>query len=391
MRVSLTWIGLLLLSIVLSILFYKGKKTYEAFTTEKTIESFVNPITDDIQISTCPADSKSFIDNLGRTICCEGSIENGTCNGRAICSLSESAKGLPTCSEWYSALLTERGRDRCPPSMPNYYEGGCTAGRRKADGSGPANPGIKFCKFYTTKTDDESKLDSCSNVKMMDQTICFPNTALGVSKSLVNIRKDNSYPAVVQCSYALGNNSGNCYSDNSMKRLFDYEVSRGERSANYVRDLEPMYKFQWCSKHKKVAIDKLSTIDDLKYDNLDGTMTPRPLPVTPPPKVESPPIMKAEVKEQPKVECRFNHVEYANMYPDLKQAFGYDQNKLKKHFIDYGLNEGRSPCGNLNSSCKFEDNIYYQLNSDVKAAGMDAKQHYRIYGINEGRQVCLPK
>jgi hypothetical protein len=391
MRVSLTWIALLLLSIAISILFYKGKKTYEAFTSEKTSEGFVNPITDDIQISTCPADSKSFIDNLGRTICCQGSVENGICTGKAICSLSESAKGLPTCSEWYSALLSERGRDRCPVSMPNYFEGGCTAGKRKADGSGPADPSIKFCKFYTTKDNDESKLDSCSNVKMMDETICFPSSSIPVSKRIVSIRKRSFLPAVIQCSYFNNNNAGNCYSDNSMKRLFQLEVDRGERSANYVRDLDPIYKFEWCSKHQKVAIDKTSTIDDLKYDNLDGTMSPRPTPVTPPPKIESPPVLKADVQPKPKVECRFNHVEYANMYPDLKAAFGYDQNKLKEHYKTYGLAEGRSPCGNLNSSCKFEDGIYYQLNPDVKAANVDAKLHYRTYGINEGRQVCLPK
>lgn len=37
----------------------------------------------------------------------------------------------------------------------------------------------------------------------------------------------------------------------------------------------------------------------------------------------------------------FNYVLYADRYPDLKKAFGYDKEKLYKHYIDYGIAEGR--------------------------------------------------
>ena len=38
----------------------------------------------------------------------------------------------------------------------------------------------------------------------------------------------------------------------------------------------------------------------------------------------------------------FNHIAYANRYPDLKKAFGYDKAALYEHYIKYGINEGRS-------------------------------------------------
>ncbi|MCM1104006.1 MAG: L,D-transpeptidase [Clostridium sp.] len=37
----------------------------------------------------------------------------------------------------------------------------------------------------------------------------------------------------------------------------------------------------------------------------------------------------------------FNHVAYANRYPDLKEAFGYHKDALYEHYITYGIGEGR--------------------------------------------------
>lgn len=37
----------------------------------------------------------------------------------------------------------------------------------------------------------------------------------------------------------------------------------------------------------------------------------------------------------------FNYIEYADRYPDLKVAFGYDKNALYIHYITYGIAEGR--------------------------------------------------
>ncbi|MCM1184878.1 MAG: L,D-transpeptidase [Roseburia sp.] len=37
----------------------------------------------------------------------------------------------------------------------------------------------------------------------------------------------------------------------------------------------------------------------------------------------------------------FNHIAYANRYPDLKEAYGYDEAALYTHYRLYGMNEGR--------------------------------------------------
>lgn len=38
----------------------------------------------------------------------------------------------------------------------------------------------------------------------------------------------------------------------------------------------------------------------------------------------------------------FNHIAYANRYPDLKEAFGYDKDALYEHYLTYGIDEGRT-------------------------------------------------
>ena len=37
----------------------------------------------------------------------------------------------------------------------------------------------------------------------------------------------------------------------------------------------------------------------------------------------------------------FNYTDYANRYPDLKDAFGYDRDALYNHYLTYGINERR--------------------------------------------------
>lgn len=40
--------------------------------------------------------------------------------------------------------------------------------------------------------------------------------------------------------------------------------------------------------------------------------------------------------------CVFNYKTYADRYPDLKAAFGYNKELLFKHFIEHGIAEGRT-------------------------------------------------
>ena len=88
-------------------------------------------------------------------------------------------------------------------------------------------------------------------------------------------------------------------------------------------------------------------------------------------------------------ECRFNAIKYANMYPDLYAILGNDEGKLKKHYIEWGSSEKRSPCGIPN--CIFDYSEYLINNTDVKNAGLtteaQALGHYKEYGINENRLI----
>ncbi len=58
----------------------------------------------------------------------------------------------------------------------------------------------------------------------------------------------------------------------------------------------------------------------------------------------------------------FDYKFYADRYPDLKQAFGYDAAKLKNHWLQIGIKEGRQ------ASPLFDAKYYINNNSDVKQA-----------------------
>lgn len=86
--------------------------------------------------------------------------------------------------------------------------------------------------------------------------------------------------------------------------------------------------------------------------------------------------------------CTFDYTNYSNYYPDLKKAFGYDEEALKQHYLTYGINELRTPCGITQPNCPWNSSNYLVQNPDVAAANMDALFHYKTYGINEGRSPC---
>ncbi|MBQ6734954.1 MAG: SGNH/GDSL hydrolase family protein [Lachnospiraceae bacterium] len=80
---------------------------------------------------------------------------------------------------------------------------------------------------------------------------------------------------------------------------------------------------------------------------------------------------------------------YADTYPDLKAAFGYDAEKLWMHYVNYGRRENRKPCAD---ALAFDPAYYAATNPDVKAAlGTDAAKlwnHYRSFGRNEHRKAA---
>ena len=146
MKVSVLWLGLFLVTIVLVWATVQGYFLHESFKgsqDSKVAEGF-SGTSEDIRVSGCPSSTTTFINSKGHTICCDGPILDGKCSGREVCSLSQGAN-LPTCSEYKTAWLDEKGAKKCPRALPNYFEnpngvGGCTSGPRNQDGSAPENP-----------------------------------------------------------------------------------------------------------------------------------------------------------------------------------------------------------------------------------------------------------
>lgn len=77
---------------------------------------------------------------------------------------------------------------------------------------------------------------------------------------------------------------------------------------------------------------------------------------------------------------------YYNTYPDLQSTLGYDYNRLYRHYLDFGLAEGRS------GSAEFNCLVYRDHYPDLQASfGNDYRAycvHYETYGKAEGRSAA---
>jgi len=100
--------------------------------------------------------------------------------------------------------------------------------------------------------------------------------------------------------------------------------------------------------------------------------------------------------------ANFNVNTYRNRYPDLRWAFGNNLSSYYIHYITNGQAEGRTATGTaslqpvssyngIDYSAVYNFNDYENYNSDLKAAfGLDdiaALKHFVNYGMNEGRQA----
>lgn len=78
---------------------------------------------------------------------------------------------------------------------------------------------------------------------------------------------------------------------------------------------------------------------------------------------------------------------YADSYADLKEAFGYDENALFRHYMTYGLKEKRS------ASTVFDVLKYREAYADLNAAFGDDwdayVNHYYTFGILENRTTGI--
>jgi hypothetical protein len=288
MKVSVAWIGILLIVSVLVYFTVYGYHVWEMFQNpppaeERVLEEgFIGepPSELGLNITMCPANSKSYLDTSGRTVCCMGDVASDTCKGETICSLSEGMASLPTCTKWFETYLKEKGRGRCPRSMPIYFESadgkvrGCTDGRLNKTGSGAATDTQKKCFLYQTKQQDNNDLQSCTNVKRLESAVCFPNSSLQHSKQLTSFW--DNYPPVVSCSYRSdGMFPQNCFETKTVLEYIQAAFAAYPPS-NYsaiqwqkdVNNAPPYFKMFFCPISEKVNITKSVAFDNLKNEKV---------------------------------------------------------------------------------------------------------------------------
>lgn len=75
----------------------------------------------------------------------------------------------------------------------------------------------------------------------------------------------------------------------------------------------------------------------------------------------------------------FDPIYYADYYPDLKGAFGYDEAKLLAHFINYGMSEARRGCA------AFDVRSYRNANVDLRRSFGNDWTKYYIHYIEHGQ------
>lgn len=272
---KLVWFGIILITTVLVLGMYLSYDLYSlSLLPEGQKENFQNPTSEELtklNIQTCPASSISYINDKGNTICCDGSLIDGKCSGKDICTLSSTAKGIPTCSTWYQAYLDVRGNERCPKSLPNYYEDngksvkGCTSDSLNMTGTAPASSSsgtTKKCILYTLQKDEEFKMDSCSNVKMLEDSFCFSRAVAGEKKAL--FKTSAQTPPLVQCTTfdTLNKTPLACFTDESLIQGYKKTFNTND-IASINSKLKDSDKINFCSIYQQIFIDKTKGLKDI--------------------------------------------------------------------------------------------------------------------------------
>lgn len=137
---------------------------------------------DNFYLSACPSGYKSFYNNDGNTVCCDGEIVANKCLSDNQCTLNgKGTPDMPNCTELLQKLYSKRSKEYCMTSLPNYFEDrsknmkGCTSGDLNATMNGPKNHNQPHCKIYTVLDQNTNTKDSCANQKLLDNVQCFGN------------------------------------------------------------------------------------------------------------------------------------------------------------------------------------------------------------------------
>lgn len=284
MKVSLSWLGVLILVLVIFTFTYKGFCILYESQFESLTEGFVSTSKDTqgIHLITCPSvpdgmfpELDKEVDSNGNTIC------KNTQTNAPTCTLSEGVGNLPTCNEYLLAHFRSRAETMCPPSLPNYHESkdskgnrvrGCFTGSYNITGTGPLSTSSRSCRVYDDKKRDELAFDSCTNIKMLDTVQCIPGT---VAKKSLRAGWNQNIPPAVWCEYnnPITGMPALCAEDSSTWKQHMAAVREGIIPSNWTETYPSYHKINWCQKQKMVEIDKSISYDDLQYVSIEPNAT----------------------------------------------------------------------------------------------------------------------
>jgi hypothetical protein len=163
---------LISITVILVVLYLKDN-----MNPQKTEEKFQN-----FYLSACPSGYKSFYDNNGNTVCCDGEIIANKCLSDNQCTLNGGGTpDLPNCTELILKMYEKKSKEYCMPSLPNYFEDksknikGCMSGPLNDTMTGPQKWDQAKCMIYPSFEQNNNSIDSCTNQKLLDSAQCFGN------------------------------------------------------------------------------------------------------------------------------------------------------------------------------------------------------------------------
>lgn len=203
-------IVLLISSIIIIFIIYKNN-----------IDNFENYNNNDnnYYLSSCPSGYKSFYNNNGDTVCCNGEVIANKCIGDLQCTLNGKGTDMPNCLQYILQDYKEKGNKFCPRSYA-YFEGinvkGCTDGLLNSTLTGPRNESQKVCTIYKTNDLNKTSIDSCYNKKLLDATKCIGDNC---TKKLTQFGK--GMPVLIQIEFIYNNNPIVAYSRESYSNFIN--------------------------------------------------------------------------------------------------------------------------------------------------------------------------
>jgi hypothetical protein len=162
---------LISISIILLVLYFKDNIKYQ---DEEPFQNYY--------LNACPSGYKSFYNNDGNTVCCDGEIVANKCLSDNQCTLNgKGTPDMPNCTELIQKLYSVKAKEYCSSSMPNYFEDrsknikGCMSGQLNETMTGPKTYSQPTCYVFPEYDKNHNSKNSCSNQRLLDEAECFGN------------------------------------------------------------------------------------------------------------------------------------------------------------------------------------------------------------------------